>query len=228
MAQTTAPTSRLLPSANRTVRPAASTSRGRNRTPARCRPRRLRADERLAGLQAAAEPGAGGDPHQARAGSATRTGRGRAAAAAAPGRSSRSTARPVGCRPAPRRSGSRSCRRRRPAPARRAEPAGLRYAAAVQLDHRAVQPGGQRRDERGLERAGRHDDLPGGVRPVGGAEPEAAVGALAARSPVRPAPPAGRRPWRSRAGSRRPPPCPDRCRPAPGTAGRAARRARPG
>jgi translation initiation factor IF-2 len=58
-------------------------------------------------------------------------------AASAPAR--RPTGRPGGSRPAPRRSGTPSCRPRRPARARQTGP-GVAVVGAVDLGHRGVQP----------------------------------------------------------------------------------------
>jgi hypothetical protein len=143
-------------------------------------------------------------------------------AASAPAR--RPTGRPGGSRPAPRRSGTPSCRPRRPARARQTGP-GVAVVGAVDLGHRGVQPLDGRGDIGHLERPGGHHHLPGMDGVVGGADLEPVVGPV---DPWCPAAPAGRRRRRRPAGSRPPGPWWDRCRPGPGRPCRAGRRTRPG
>ena len=147
----------------RTVRPAAPTTAGRNRTPAWPAAAAAGADDELAAARHRGGPAGtrrctrispqpGQPPEQVPAQQPLRQ---RRAAWC------RSTGRPGGSRPVPRRSGSRSCRRRRPAPARGAGPAGCgsRRCAAGSPSRPAA--AASRRDERHLERPGRHHHLAG-------------------------------------------------------------------
>ena len=110
----TASTSSVVPSAKRHRRPGAPTARGLQlRRRARRSVARARADQRVASLQPPADPRVDASCGSVPACRATRTGRGRGSAAAAASAASRSRGAPRAWPRAPRRSGSRCCRRRR-------------------------------------------------------------------------------------------------------------------